>query len=218
TLIGGGDVDLLDRSGTLQNPAAASITGTSTADVLENVDNTIGGFGQIGEAKLSIVNRAGGQIQATQGTLTLDTGPVGGGGSIVNQGVLRAVGFGNLVITGEVANAGGSIAIGTEGCSIRLHGAAISGGKLDGFGDGIQVDSAGTLLDGTQDAVAITRVVSVPPDATLSLRGAIENKGTLALEGGHSVLSVSGTVTLSGGGTLALSGADAAVAGASPPA
>ena len=65
-------MSLSDVSG---NGLAASqvITGTVAGDTLDNIDNTISGYGLLGNGLMTLKNEAKGTIEATGGTLTVDT-------------------------------------------------------------------------------------------------------------------------------------------------
>src|SRR5205823_3318431 len=86
TLEGGGQVLLSDSSSNFISSATSGVT-------LTNVDNTIGGAGQIGDWQMTLVNS--GTIIAT-GThaLLIDTGA----NVVTNSGTLEATGSGGLII------------------------------------------------------------------------------------------------------------------------
>ena len=223
TLSGGGTVRLRDTyNATNNSPDVSYIIGASTADVLTNVDNTITGYGRIGQGKLTLVNGAAGTVNASASTLTLDSGTA----AITNAGLLEAVG-GTLDIKSAVSNAGvilagaagitvvhgavtgaGSVKA-TDGGKVVLDGGtlAVTGGVSSTVGSQVEVASTGTI-DGTLHAVGLAGLTTVDSSATLTLKGAVGNSGTLSLDGypGYSpaTLQVSGTATLSGGGTVRL--------------
>ena len=86
TLKGGGQVTLSDSDGNL-------IFGGAPEAVLNNVDNTISGAGQIGGGQLTLVNA--GTIDANGShALVIDTGSI----DVTNSGVLEASGSGGLII------------------------------------------------------------------------------------------------------------------------
>ncbi len=101
TLQGGGEVTLTDGS---------IIAGTTSHSVLNNIDNTISGAGQIGsgDGNLTLVNGALGAIAATVAgsELVLNTG-----NTIVNDGVLKAMNGGTLKIEDRLSGSG-TLAIG----------------------------------------------------------------------------------------------------------
>ena len=92
--------------------SANIIDGTSPADVLTNVDNTISGVGWIGsgDGNLTLINDAHGTIEAnvTGGALILDTG-----NDIKNDGLLEAANGGVLKVEDSVHGGTATIAGGT---------------------------------------------------------------------------------------------------------
>jgi hypothetical protein len=130
TLTGGGKVVLSDDS---QNV----VFGADASAVLDNVDNTISGAGQIGQGQLTLTNEAGGLIDASGASaLVIDTGA----NAIANAGTLEATGAGGLVIDSALSNSGGIWANGgnvTVGGAVSGAGsdtARISGGATLEFG------------------------------------------------------------------------------------
>jgi hypothetical protein len=94
TLEGGGQVTLSDNS---QNV----IFGGDASAVLNNIDNTISGAGQLGQGQLTLHNE--GTIAATgTNALVIDTGT----NAIVNTGLLKATGAGGLVVDSAVTGRG----------------------------------------------------------------------------------------------------------------
>jgi hypothetical protein len=93
-LTGGGQVVLSDNS---QNV----VFGGDASAVLDNVDNTISGAGQLGNGQLTLMNE--GIIEATgANALIIDTGA----NAIINTGTLAANGAGGLVVKSAVNGAG----------------------------------------------------------------------------------------------------------------
>ncbi len=182
--------------------------------ILNNVDNTIQGGGQIGvNANLSIVNQAQGVIDANQ-TAAMS---INGGGTVTNKGILRASNTGGLVLSQNttVENLGGTIQAVGAGAHVDLSAATIKGGTLATSGGGvIQTSGAGGTLDGTSSPVTIApgAAVVVNNNNALGIAGTIDNKGTIALQslGNFTDLVVSsGTTTLKGGGSVTLSNSSA---------
>ena len=107
SLTGGGEVTL--TGGTItENADNNLVTSSGAILVLDNVNNTISGAGTIGNGDdhLALTNETHGVIDATGGTLTLDTGA----NVITNAGLLEATGGGTLAIEGDtVTNTGGTI-------------------------------------------------------------------------------------------------------------
>ena len=176
TLSGGGLVSLSDASG---NGLTVSqvITGTVAGDTLENVDNTISGYGQLGNGLMILENDAGGTINASGGILVIDTGK----NTVVNEHLIEAT-SGLLDLRSNVSNAGATIA--AVAAPVQLDGMTVSGGTLtSSAGGSFQVIGAATL-DGTSAAVTLalgTQLADASGD-TLTLKGSIVNHGTVALE------------------------------------
>ena len=175
-LSGGGLVSLSDVSG---NGLTVSqvITGTVAGDTLENVDNTISGYGQLGNGLMILENDAGGTINANGGTLVVNTGK----NTVVNDASDRGDGGRLLDLRSNVSNAGATIA--AVAAPVQLDGMTVIGGTLtSSAGGSFQVIGAATL-DGTNAAVTLalgTQLVVASGD-TLTLKGGIANHGTVGL-------------------------------------
>ena len=124
TLSGGGMVALTDSSGA-GSAATQIITGSLAADTLDNVDNLISGYGELGNGRLTLINASKGTIEAVGGVLTLDTGK-----SVVsNAGLLEAIG-GTFNLVSAATNSG-TIAAGNGG-SLTINSAIASSGLASG--------------------------------------------------------------------------------------
>ena len=203
TLSGGGGLKLADSTG--NNYDVAYITGSGPTDVLENVDNTIRGYGELGLGKLVFNNDANGTVNATVATLRLWTV------SASNSGLLESTG-GLLLIETALNNGGGTILAPNTG-RIQLGGegraTTITAGTLRTTGTGaINVDSAGAIFDGSNYAVNQQATLDVNPSATLTIKGTVANTGVIRLNGqaGYSrtLIAVSGSAVLQGGGQVLL--------------
>ena len=130
TLKGGGQVTLSDSDGNL-------IFGGAPDAVLNNVDNTISGAGQIGGGQLTLVNA--GTINANGShALVIDTGSI----AVTNSGVIEASGSGGLIILSDVDNTG---SIRANGGDVAIHGDVTGSGTAT-------ISGAGTLeLDGASN-------------------------------------------------------------------
>jgi len=73
------------RHGRSHQPGNHRTTGGAT---LDNIDNTIAGYGQLGAGALTLINEKAGTIEATGGTIVLDTGAV----AATNKGLMEALG------------------------------------------------------------------------------------------------------------------------------
>ncbi len=222
TLTGGGVVSLVDASG-LNYSTTQTITGAVSTDELDNVDNTIVGYGSLGAGTLTLINETKGTIEAIVGTLTVDTGAT----TIINQGLLEAVG-GTLTLRGVTdSTSGGTIAalsttvavlngVGTVSGTVLLDGATLRGGSivtdLTDLGSAVKLTASGGTLDGTAGAVTLATGAHLVIGAqeTLTAKGAIVDHGTIsvlgnAYSGPAAMLRLDGgTLTMSGGALLSL--------------
>ncbi|MGM4895127.1 cadherin-like domain-containing protein [Tardiphaga sp. 839_C3_N1_4] len=124
----------LDGEGTVTLDGSADrITGDSLSSKLINADNTINGYGKLGDGKLSIVNECDGKIIASDCShaLIIDTGK----GSLINFGLIASMATGGLEIKGDLVNYGTIEAYAglfEIGGNVTGHGTArISGGNLE---------------------------------------------------------------------------------------
>ncbi len=201
TLTGGGSV-ALSTSGNNR------IYGTAASNILDNVNNTIAGGGQLGAGQLTFTNGAAGVVDANAAAqLMLNTGT----NTVTNAGLLEATaGGGGLAILSRVANTG---TVAAAGAAVFLDsGSSIAGGTVAGTGGSAVVVLYGNTgtLDGSGAAVTLTGTVSVNDNGTLDLLGAIHNTGTIQFNANSyntDLIAGSGTVALTGGGTIALSNA-----------
>ncbi len=222
TLSGGGTVSLVDISGA-DSTVTQVITGATASDTLDNVDNTIIGYGSLGAGQMTLSNEAKGTIEAAGGTLRVDTGT----NVITNKGLLAAAG-GTLELDSAVTNSGTAIA--GAGGDVDILGtvantglvAAGSGGTvtltggITGAGSATDIASGGTLLmdGGMLQGGTLNNAAGGAIDILYNTNGtfaaiAVVNAGSMTLAGYGayayiSELTVSGDVTLSGGGTVSL--------------
>ncbi len=130
-----------------------------------------------------------------------------------NAGTLEATGGGLLEIQGTTISntATGVIEAVGAGSRIFLLGATLVGGTLETASGGIvEVPSAG-VLDGSTPGAPVNNGGSLTVDdgAILTLRGTLNNKGSITLQGllGPTFLDIDpGGVALQGGGKILLSG------------
>jgi fibronectin-binding autotransporter adhesin len=208
-LQGGGSLTLATSSGggnTFIEQASGGLT-------LTNVNNTIQGAGIIGNNNLTLVNQAGGTINANSmgppeiTTLTFQSA------AVTNQGLMEASNHGVLQINGVVVNnTGGTIAANGGGASVQFFGSAqIQGGTLTNNGGAFFGTPNGNvaLLDGSTGAGAITLNGTYTSDLNTNtyLLGTINNKNNFQVNGGaatNTELIIGNNVTLQGGGTVTL--------------
>ena len=115
-LEGSGTASVLELNGTLQlrgggdlilaNSAGNSIVTNGVAQTFENINDTISGFGTIGDANMFFKNSLNGTVDAN--TTSLLTINAGGGGSsgLFNAGILESTDTGGLTIDGLLTNEG----------------------------------------------------------------------------------------------------------------
>ncbi len=123
TLSGGGQIILSH---------ADRILGATAGATLTNADDIISGAGQLGAGQMTLVNQAGGVINANAAlALTIDTGT----NAIINAGTIEATGVGDGRVVSAVDNtgtlmvAGGRLAF--EGAVIGSGSAVINDGTLE---------------------------------------------------------------------------------------
>ncbi|MEO8926064.1 MAG: hypothetical protein ABI306_02775, partial [Caulobacteraceae bacterium] len=142
--LGGGGTLTLDAAGT------SKIADVTTASTLTN-GGYIYGAGSIGGGQMSLVNQAGGTIDANAAmALMIDTG----GSTIANAGLIEATGAGGLAIQSALANTG---TIGADGGTVTVNGAVtgsgmalIDGGTLDftgAFNEAVSFEGTSGVLE-----------------------------------------------------------------------
>ena len=213
-LLSGGNGTYITASGTVNLTGAGAIVmsdngnnfiyGNNAADVLNNVNNTISGAGQIGGYQLSFNNEAAGVIDgnAVNNQLVINTT----GYTMTNAGLIEATGAGGLAINSTVVNNGTTGVVEAIASTVSLNSSTLEGGKLETSGGGV-IAANSAAFDGTSNAVTNTGTVDLNNTATLVLKGSIVNDSTINLlsAGNGTILLASGTVTLSGAGTVTMS-------------
>ena len=212
TLSGGGTVALGGASGGVV---------TGFGGLLRNLDNTISGSGQLGDASIQLVNSAKGVI-AAQGLLQLATAA-----AIDNSGTLRAASGGTLDIQSDmIARRGGVIAADGTGATVILDNITLQGRiNLQSTAGGVIAVGAGLVsVEGTASISGHLAIDAVQnsADSALMFDGPVTNTGTMTLTGGAAETAqlqvCNGTVELSGGGAVVLAGvaANTAIVGTTP--
>ncbi len=213
TLSGGGLVTLTDKFGT-DDPTSQVITGTTGGATLDNIDNTITGYGQLGAGALTLINEKIGTIDATGGTIVLDTGTI----AAANLGLMEAMGGTLTVRTVLDGTGGGTVSAlnngGTASGTILLDGGTLRGGTVTTDGkdktSAVEVTANSGTLDGSAGTLTLAAgaQVLIGASQTLTATGAIANIGSILLAGnafaGLTELRIAGTATLSGGGLVSL--------------
>jgi hypothetical protein len=213
TLSGGGKVTMTDNS-------RNRISANDRLNTLINADNTISGSGELGAASLTLVNQAGGVIDANGpvGTLRINTQS---SVPMINAGILKSTNTtplngGLQIYNTAVYNAGGIVEALGNNSHVDLTGGTIAGGTLITTGTGalqgvIQTSGGNGNLDGAADGdltIAASSKVQVNDNTRLYLEGNIVNHGTIIENstGANTFLYInSPIVTLSGGGQVKLS-------------
>jgi fibronectin-binding autotransporter adhesin len=208
TLTGGGTLTLGNSGGT---ETGVIDVGAGDTGMLSNANNTITGYGNVGNGTLTLVNH--GTINAngtvSSGTLTVQPGS----GGMTNTGTLEATNQATLVLRGTINNSGGKIqALGESGGTVNATvqlaaGTVVNGGTLNtttvGSNVGV-IENTGTVtLNGVTNNGTYTDTAGM----TTKLDGTITNSGRVTLSG--STLSLGNSVTLSGTGTVVLSNSTA---------
>jgi Ca2+-binding RTX toxin-like protein len=207
SLKGGGQVVLSDNS---QNV----VFGGDVRAVLDNIDNTISGAGQLGNGTLILKNE--GVIQATgSNSLVIDTGA----NPIINTGMLAASGAGGLVVNSSVAGGGTaeirsssslefgaasdaevSFDIGATG-TLKLDQTGAFTGTVAGFTGYVAIDLA-DLVDGDQATIGYTANAG-NSGGTLTLGDAAQTHSvSLALLGQYAAAADFAVASDGHGGTL----------------
>lgn len=173
---------------------------------LVNVNNTIRGAGNVGwnGAPMPITNQ--GAIVANAATpLHVDAA-----GGVTNSGAMRAEAGGTLrLLNGTYTNTGGLIEALNASTVELSNNATINGGTLSTTGTGqFSVTGFSSYLDGSINPIATSGQVRINNNARLSLRGPIQNSGSISLgsTGQDTYLQLTdGPVTFTGGGVIQLS-------------
>ena len=115
---------LLAGGGRLYLGATSAIKGAAGSTMLLNQSDLIYGGGALGDGQLTLVNDAAGTIEGNLATaLTIDTGA----NTIVNAGVIKAVGAGGVVIQSAISNTGTLFA---DGGGLTVNGAVSGAGMV----------------------------------------------------------------------------------------
>src|SRR5579875_2482366 len=190
--IAGGPVTLTG-GGTVMMSSDAFFNQATGGLVLNNINNTIEGTGQLGQNGMTINN--GGTILANVNGGTLN---VNGGGILTNTGTLKATNGGTLLVStpfstadfsGGVLQGGGTYVInGTAHAStLQINSLGTGGGEITTIGTGTTL-----TLNGTNANVSF-----VDAGGHNAISNLNTNNGNLNLEGGYA-LSSHGTFTNSG--------------------
>jgi hypothetical protein len=203
TLNGGGQVVL--------NSGGSLIFGYSGSSLV-NVDNTISGTGFINTYG---TNESKGVIDATDAGALLISDD-----SITNNGLIEATGtvantFLDIRRGANVDQTGGGTILAADGAMVILETVQIAGGTLTTVGAGVIQIEGQTLLDGSASALANKATIDLLSNVngySLTLKGAIDDSGTINVNTGAPtgrvvdlIVDPAG-VTLTGAGAITLNG------------
>ena len=211
TLIGGGTIRL-------GNGGGGNIAGHRGA-TLTNADNTITGFGTIGNGQIGIVNQAGGTIYgsgltidggrhtlANAGLIDADFGPSVLEGPVDNSGTIEAVG-GQLTLNSPITNDGLLSVSGARGASGLLTvESAVTGTGSTVIGNGGTLDADGLFSEYHNGA--FEQSVTFTGAGFLHLAASREYEGTI------SGFSATGETSLDLGDIAFVSSSQASFSGA----
>ena len=190
TLNGGGHVALSDS-------AFNRIYSNTAGSVLENIDTTIAGAGQIlsNGGSLTVKNDAGGTILACGGaSLTVSSF-----GSLVNNGVLRDTGAGGLLLASDDISGTGMIEANGAGSHVDFTNVTLHGGVVRSTLGGTINTSGSFALDGS------TAAGSVVLDTTSTLN-VTAISGSLFLSNDAGFFTNASAYTLSSGSQFVKNG------------
>ena len=176
-------------------------------NTLTNVDNTISGAGDLGVGQLTLVNDAGGTIDAN-GThaLVLQTNT-----AVANAGLIEATNTGGLTIVSTTVDDSSGGVLFANGSPIRLQSATIVGGTLkDQSGGAFYTTDSGSLLDASKSAITDSATIVIGTNTLLTIKGALINTGQIDLNNANDsyvtdLVIGAGGATLTGGGAVTLS-------------
>ncbi len=212
TLVGGGTV-------TLNGVNARIRDADSSSGTLVNTDNTINGYGGLGNGQLGLNNQVGGTVNAnsTGNTLYLNTN-VG----TTNAGTLSATNGGTLNIqntavtqaaTGLILADGSVTANGnTTPSTVTLTNSSVSAGTLTTRNGGLLQTAGTNSLNNVTLSTGST--LTANDQTTTYLGGTLNNQGTVNLNsfyGSELRVGAGATTTLTGGGTISINGQNATI-------
>jgi hypothetical protein len=198
--IGGASITILAGGATLEGGGQIAllggvITGAAGGATLTNVDNTISGFGNIGDGSddLTLVNKANGVIDGDNISMTLDTGSnlISNAGTIeasflsavnilspiTSAGTLQAISHARLNVEASLDNFG-TVAV-SDGSSLMVGGVTTNYGTI----------AAESLSDGTiQTNVDNYGVLEATAGGTLELLSDVDSTGSLLAQDGNVIV------------------------------
>lgn len=194
----GGKVTMTDNAVNL----VAGYNGSGTLTLVQ----PLSGAGTIGNSSLTLINQS--IINATGTSNHLILAPT----ATTNSTTLEASNGATLELRTPVNNKGGKIEA-LNGGIVLLNGATISTGTITTAGTGSFQVSTGTL-DGTTSKLTNSGAFLVANRNFLSLEGAINNTGVIALDATGGCLSLIAPTTLEGSGILTMTSTNCILASA----
>ncbi len=200
TLTGNGIINFAD---------AARLLGTG---ILTNANNILQGQANnsgsgVGANQLTVINQAGGLVDANISGGVLNVDP--GGSGFSNQGRLRASAGGILLLNGnggEGFNNTGGVIEALNGAQVSLaNGVFVTGGTLATSGSG----TIRNISSATLDSLLLTGNFIGNNNTSTTFSGTITSTGSILLDstGNFTDLLINGNVTLTGGSALTLQNA-----------
>ena len=170
---------------------------------VHNEDNLIQGKGSLGGGTLELINELAGVIDANDSTGALTLIPRANE-SFANQGLMRASSGGELVLSGNFDNQGGTIEAAnnsTVTLGAGLAGAAIEGGDLTTSGNGTFVVPTGSSIATVFQDLDIHGPVIQQDLSNLRLAGSVSNHSEISVQnsGSNTNFQIIGNVSLDGG-------------------
>ncbi|MCP5149805.1 MAG: choice-of-anchor D domain-containing protein [Ectothiorhodospiraceae bacterium] len=189
---------------TMADGAAAAINGTAGSTVVNDVEHTIAGAGEIGQGQVDLDNR--GTIVADGAQALVIQTP----SAVDNSGTLRATGSGGLVVSGDLDNTG--IVDVQTGSSATLAGQTVNDGTIANTGGTLNASALTNNGELVLDAGAVTG-----GDITNTATGVVRGHGTIGqtILNAGTVRSEGGTLAVAGGGIQGQSGTVEITAGSS---
>lgn len=187
----------LTGSGSVPMTSTGSINSLNGSGTLTN-QSTITGSGGIGDNGLTVINQS--TINATDSVHPL----ILAGLPLNNTNTLEASAGATLQIGNTVNNTGGTIEAQT-GSTVLLDFGTINGGTLTTSGTGTFQTISGTL-DGTVNVPTNAGLFTVANANTLTMKGTINNSGTIALDSTGGCIVLDAALTLSGTGKITMAG------------
>jgi YVTN family beta-propeller protein len=204
TFTGGGTITLTNGNALIRQDAGGSS--------FTNVNNLIQGpAGQVGNGGLTVINQAGGTINAN----SAGTGLLFDASFAANQGLLEATGGGTLQINVPFNNQSGIVTAGAGSAVQLLNGADIQGGTITSssapstfFGN----TASTAVLDGsTHGPLTTSAAFTINNGQDTQIQGTIINTGSITVNAGANAtaLSLIGPTVLNGNGTVVLTNGNA---------